>query len=134
MKKVTKPVGTRETQYGNVTFPIYESLDELVAAFGKDSVLKLGQRALTIDLERIARDAFKAGKPAEEVQAGIDGYKPGGRASAKPTLKSLMAKLQTLGEAAKKDPKKVDILVKAGQLYNSDGVEAAYNFLTEQGF
>ena len=133
MRKVTKEVGSGGQALGTLEFPIYDGIAEIIETFGEDAAGKLAQRALTIDVERIARDNLKAEKSVDEVQAMIDGYKPGGSRTSKPTLKNLMARMQALGAKAKEDAEALEDFVQVGKVYNEEGVEAAIAFLDEQG-
>jgi hypothetical protein len=133
MNVKTKQVGSGGEVIGTIDFPVYDNLAELVSTFGDESTYKLAQRALTIDVERIARDMLKSGKSEEEVQAAVDGYKPGGARSTKPTLKNLMARMQVLGAKAKDDPASLESFIEVGKKYNEDGVEAAIAYLDESG-
>jgi len=131
MKKVTKEIGSGGSTLGTLDFPVYDNIAEIIEAFGEDAAGKLAQRALTIDVERIARDSLKAEKAEAEVQAMIDSYKPGGARTSKPTLKNLMARMQSLGGKAKDDPAALEIFINVGKIYNEDGVEAAIAYLDE---
>lgn len=134
MRKVSKEIGTRENVLGVVAFGVFDNLGEIVSTFGEDAAFKMAQRAFTIDTERVARDGFKAGKTVEEVQALVDAYKPGGVRSSKPTLKTLTAKLLQLGEKARKDKAALECMIKAGQVHQDEGVEAALKFIEDAGF
>lgn len=126
MKTITKAIGTRETTLGEVEFPLYDNIAELVEAFGEDGVAKLAQRALTVDLERIARDNLKAEKSVEEVQALIASYKPGGGRGDKPTMNNFLNLLNTFGEVGK-----MDEMMEAHRLFREESLESAYNYLKE---
>lgn len=134
MRKVTKEISSGGEVLGSLAFPIFDNLAEITESFGDDSAFKLAQRALTIDVERIARDNLKNGKPVAEVQALIDGYKPGGSRTSKPTLKNLMARMQVLGAAAKTDASALEVFLAAGKMYNEEGVEAAIAFLDDSDY
>jgi hypothetical protein len=134
MRTVSKQITSGGNELGTLDFPIYDNLGEIVDAFGEDATYKLAQRALTIDVERIARDNLKQGKDEKEAQALVDGYKPGGSRSAKPTLKNLMARMQSLGQKAKDDEEAMDDFLEVGKVYNTEGVEAAIAFLDEKGY
>jgi hypothetical protein len=129
----TKQIGSGGEVLGTLDFPVFDNVAELISTFGEDSTYKLAQRALTIDVERIARDMLKAGKSEAEVQAAIDGYKPGGARTSKPTLKNLMARMQVLGAKATEDASVLESFVKVGKIYTEDGVEAAIAYLDESG-
>lgn len=133
MRTKTKQIGSGGEVLGTLDFPEFDNIAEIISTYGEDSAGKLCQRALTIDVERIARDMLKSGKSEEEVQAAIDGYKPGGARTSKPTLKNLMARMQSLGGKAKDDPAALEVFVQVGRVYNENGVEAAIAYLDEEG-
>ena len=133
MRKVSKEIGSGGVTLGTLDFPVYDSISEIIETYGEDAAGKLAQRALTIDVERIARDNLKGDKSEAEVQALIDGYKPGGARTSKPTLKNLMARMQALGVKAKDDADALEVFVAVGKIYTDKGVEAAIEYLDEQG-
>jgi len=124
MKTIRKAVGTQNETLGEFDFPVLESIEEAVEAYGDRQTLMLLQRAVGIDVERIARDMMKAGKPQEEAQAAVDAYKPGLRSSGKPTLKMFLTLLNKFGKAGK-----IDEMLKAQEINDTDGVEAAVGYL-----
>jgi len=126
MRTVAKEIGTREVKLGTINFPVFDSLEEMIETFGKESVMKLTARALNIDTERIARDAMKAKKTLAEAQAAVTNYKPGGVRSGKPNMKALMGLLTEFGEAGQ-----IETMLKAQKLNKDDGVEAAHAYLSE---
>lgn len=129
MRKVIKPIGTREGTLGDVVFKQYDTLGEMLEAFGEATVLNLAQRAYGQDCERVAREALKEEKPLEEAQALVDAYKPGIRI-VKPTLKNFT---ELLGEFIEAEC--MDDVIEARRLYKSDsenGLELAFNYLTEK--
>lgn len=128
MRTVSKEIGTRTEKLGTIEFPVFDSLAEIVEVFGEASVLKLVDRAVRIDCERISRDLLKAGKSVEEAQAAVTNYKPGGTRSGKPTMKTLMALLTEFGEAGA-----IEHMLKAqGMAKGDNGIEVAHAYLTEQ--
>ncbi len=125
MKYVAKEVGTKEGVLGTLDFPILESVEEAIELYGERQTLALIQRAINIDTERIGRDNLKSGKKSvEEVQALINAYKPGQRGSGKPTMKTYVTLLGTVGEAGE-----IDTMLESQKIYSSEGVEAAVGFL-----
>ncbi len=128
MSNVTKMISSGGVELGEIEFPVYDNIEEMTTKYGVDSVLKLAQRALSIDLERVSRDAMKGDKPktVAEAQALVEAYKVGGRGG-KPTLKTFLALLTEFGTAGK-----VDIMLKGQKLYQDDSLEAAHAFLTEK--
>jgi len=124
MKTIRKPIGTNDGPLGEFDFPVLENIEEAVEQYGDRQTLMLLQRAVGIDVERIARDMMKNGKSHEEAQAAVDAYKPGLRATGKPTLKTFLALLKKFGQAGS-----LDHMLKAQDIDDSDGVEAAVGYL-----
>jgi hypothetical protein len=124
MKVIRKAVGTQNETLGEFDFPVLENIEEAIEAFGDRQTLMLLQRAVGIDVERIARDTMKSGKTLAEAQAAVDAYKPGLRGSGKPTVKIFLALLNKFGKA-----KHIDEMLKAQEINETDGVEAAVGYL-----
>ena len=127
MKTIHKAVGTQGNVLGEFDFPILENIEEAVELYGDRQTLMLLQRAVAIDVERIARDSMKSGKAQEEAQAAVDAYKPGLRGSGKPTLKIFLALLNKFGKAGH-----IDYMLQAQELNEingTDGVEIAVKYL-----
>lgn len=128
MQKIVKPVGTREEgTLGNIAFVQFDTIAEAVEQYGELTVIGLFNRALSQDMERVARENLKKEKETEETtQALIDNYRPGNR-TAKPTMKNFQAMVAEFAEA-----EKVDEVLSAHRIYKAEGLEAAYNYLVEQ--
>jgi len=125
MKTIRKAVGTQNETLGEFDFPVLENIEEAVELYGDRQTLMLLQRAVGIDVERIARDTMKSGgKTLAEAQAAVDAYKPGLRGSGKPTLRIFLALLNKFGKAGY-----IDEMLKAQEINDTDGVEAAVGFL-----
>jgi len=130
MKTITKPVGTREEPVlGNIVFPVFESVDEAAEVYGQDVVLRLVNKAISQDLERVARENLKKEGDAklteDQVQAIVDAYRPG-ISTVKPSLKNftkLAGEFASAGNFA--------ALQEAYDKYNEEDVEAAFNYLKE---
>ena len=124
----SKMISSGGVELGTIDFPVFDTIEEMIERLGVDGATKLCQRALNIDLERVARDAMKGDKPktVKEAQALVDGYKVGGRGG-KPTLKNFLALLDEFGMA-----EKYELMLKGQKLYKEDSLEAAHAFLTEQ--
>ena len=127
MKTITKQVGTREEPVlGTIVFPVFESLDEMAEAYTQEVVLSLSNKAVSQELERVARENLKKGDMTEDqVQALVDSYKPGVR-TVKPSLKNftkLAGEFSAAGNFA--------ALQAAYDKYNEEDVEAAFNYLKE---
>lgn len=125
MHTVAKNVGSGGEVLGTCNFPVFDSTEEMTERYGAEGVLKLAQRALDIDLSRVARDAMSNDKSEAEAQALIDSYKVGGRGG-KPTMKTFLALLTEFGNA-----KQIDLVLKGQNIYQDDGLEAAFAFLME---
>lgn len=130
MKTITKPVGTREEPVlGNIVFPIFESPDEAVEAYGQEVVLSLINKSVGQDLERVARENLKKEGDSkltdEQVQVIVDNYKPGVR-TIKPSLKNFTKLAGEFSAAGN-----FDALSVAYEKYSEEDVEAAFNYLKE---
>jgi hypothetical protein len=130
MQRVSKPVGVREEggtkTLGTIVFPVFESVDEASEIYGQDVVLNMLNKAISSELERVAREALKKEDATDDaVQALVDSYRPGVRA-VKPSLKNF-TKLS--GEFAAAG--NFEALQAAYDLYNEEDVEAAFNYLKE---
>jgi len=130
MQRVSKPVGIREDgatkTLGNIVFPVFESVDEASDLYGGDVVLSMLNKAISGELERVAREALKKDDSTEDaVQALVDAYRLGIRA-VRPSLKNftkLAGEFSTAGN--------FEALQAAYDLYNEEDVEAAFNYLKE---
>ena len=126
MKQVTKPVGTREETLGNIVFPVFESVDEATDMYGQEVVLTMVNKAISGELERVARENLKKEDVTEDqVQEIVDAYRPGVR-SVKPSLKNFTKLAGDFSAAGN-----FDALSVAYDKYNEEGVEAAFNYLKE---
>jgi dihydroorotase-like cyclic amidohydrolase len=129
MSKISKEIGTRnDGKLGMVEMEEFTSIEEAVERFGETTVCRLFNRSLHGDYERVAREALKAGKPEDEVQAMIDSYQPGTRTGGKPSAKKLLDLFVGLVEAGK-----VELMQDAHGVYASEGVDAAFEYLKENG-
>jgi hypothetical protein len=127
MKTITKPVGTRdEPILGNIVFPFFESIEEATELYGQDVILSQLNKAITQDLERVAREALKKeGTTEDQAQTLVDAYRPGVRA-VKPSLKNFTKLAGEFSSAGN-----FDALQAAYERYNNEDVEAAFNYLKE---
>jgi len=127
MQIIRKPVGTREETLGNIDFPVAETLAELLESYGEDIVINIANKSIAADYERVAREALKKeGATEESVQQIINTYRPSVR-SIKPSLKNFTMLATRFAGAGM-----ADVLVSAYQLNNTEGLEAAYNYLEDQ--
>ena len=130
MQTQAKPVGVREEGgikvLGNIVFPIFESLDEATEKYGNDVILAMTNKALSNELERVARENLKKeGATEDGVQAIVDAYRPGIR-TVRPSLKNFTKLAGEFSAAGN-----FDALQAAYDLYNEEDVEAAFNYLKE---
>lgn len=127
MQTIRKPVGTREETLGNIDFPVAETLAELLESYGEDIVVSMANKSIAADYERVAREALKKeGATEESVQQIINTYRPSVRAI-KPSLKNFTMLATRFAGAGM-----ADVLVAAYQINNTEGLEAAYNYLEDQ--
>lgn len=126
MKTILKSVGTQSGPLGEFNFPVLESIEEAVELYGDRQALMLIQKSVQIDTERIAREMRKNDKSMEETQAAVDNWKPGTRGAGKPTLKTFLTLLKKFGSAGGVG---IDYMLQAQEMYDTENVEAAVNFL-----
>jgi len=127
MKTIVKPVGTRDIPVmGEISFPVFESIDEAITAYGPVEVLTLINKGIAPILERIARESLRKHGKQAEAQKAVDEYKPGVTA-VKPSLKNFT---RLAGEFAAAG--NFDALSEAYEIYNNENIEAAFNFLREK--
>ena len=124
MKTILKPIGTKEGPLGELNLPVLENIEEAIETYGDRQTLALIQRAMNIDTERIGRAMLVAEKSVEEAQDAVDNYRPGTRKSGKPSDKTLLSLMAKFGKAGK-----IDELLKAQELNETDGVIAAVEYL-----
>lgn len=133
MKKILKGVGDKNGELGQLEFPVFENVDEVVENYGDRQTMVLLQRAINIDVERIGRDLLKKDAAEEGVlvaQAAVDNYKPGVRGSGKPTLKTLMSLITIFGEAGQGGhPEAIGWMLEGQRINQAEGVEAACSYL-----
>ena len=128
MHKVSKAVTSGGKELGVIEFPSFDNIEEMTEKYGPEAVFKLAQRALDIDLVRVARDAMRGDKPksVEEAQATVDSYRVGNRGG-KATLKNFLGLLTEFGLAGE-----LETMVKAQVMNQDEGLETAHTFLVER--
>jgi hypothetical protein len=134
MKVTRDTVGIREEGelkiLGEFDFSEFENVAECVEKFGEEITLSLINRSWLSAIQTLARDNCKktgeGAKSAAEIQTLINDYKPGTRSGGKFNMKSFSELMMHFGALGA-----TETLQAMQTIYQTEGPEAAYNFLKE---